>query len=86
MEMKHRREILVQELLGAVRVLPAAQLREVTDFAGFLHHKHGPPEGERGSANALLRHAGSFQFEPGEMNRILAEVDEMRRMEVEPVD
>ena len=37
----------------------------------------------RGSAEAIMRHAGTWQGEAGEMDRLLAELKEMKRAEVE---
>ena len=81
--MNPQRERLLEFLLGVARSMPEAQLREVTDFADFLQAKRGSSHPDRGSADALLRHAGSLRFEPGEMDRILAEIDQMRTMDLE---
>ncbi len=91
--MDPRRQRLLQTLMGVAQAMPQEQLREVADFADFLHAKHGPPQAEpgipearapeRGSPEALLRHAGGFRFEPGELERILGEIDEMRHLDLE---
>ncbi len=82
--MNPQKERLLQLLLATARAMPEAQLREVTDFASFIQAKHGSSRPERGSADGLLRHAGSLRFEPGEMDRILADIAEMRHMDLEP--
>ncbi len=38
------------------------------------------------AAEALLRHIGAFQFEPGELDRLLADIDDMRRLDAETDD
>ncbi len=81
--MNPQRERLLQLLLATARAMPEAQLREVTDFADFLQAKHGARP-ERGSAEGLLRHAGSLHFEPGEMDSILTDIAEMRHLDLEP--
>lgn len=82
--MNPQRERLLQLLLATARAMPEAQLREVTDFASSLQAKHGSSRPERGSADGLLRHAGSLHFEPDEMGSILADIAEMRHMDLEP--
>ncbi len=81
--MNPRRERLLQLLLGVAKAMPEAQLREVKDFADFLQAKHGFARPQRGSAEALLRHAGSLQFDPGEIDRILVGISEMRQRDLE---
>ncbi len=81
--MNRQRQKLLEILLATVRAMPEAELREVADFADFLQAKHGSSRPERGSADGLLRHAGSLRFEPGEMDQILADVAEMRHMDLE---
>ncbi len=81
--MGQTREDLLGQLLDTARVLPDNRLQEVLDFAGYLQQKLEPPSVERGSAEALLRHAGTFQFEPGELDGLLADIDNMRRLDAE---
>lgn len=81
--MEPRREGILKELLSTVEVLPAEQLREVTDFAGFLSEKRVPGRPQRGSAEAILKHAGSFRFEAGELEGLLADIDDSRRLDLE---
>ena len=81
--MNRNRQKLLELLLASAREMPEAELREVADFADFLQAKHGSSRPERGSAEGLLRHAGSLRFEPGEMDRILADITEMRHMDLE---
>ncbi len=81
--MGQTKEDLLGQLMNAVRVLPADRLQEVVDFADYLQHKPESASVERGSAEALLRHAGAFQFEPGELDRLLADIEDMRRLDAE---
>ncbi len=81
--MEPRREGILEELLNTVDVLPEKQLREVTDFASFLSQKPDPDQPQRGSAGALLKHAGSFRFGAGEMEGLLAAIDRSRESDIE---
>ncbi len=83
--MEPQRDGILQELLETVEVLPDEQLREVTDFAGFLSAKRRSSSPPRGSADALLKHAGSFEFEGGEMERLLRDIERSRELELEDV-
>jgi len=50
------------------------------DFVEFLEWKTGGTS-KRGSAEALLPHAGCWRFEPGELEEILADIERLREME-----
>ncbi len=63
--------------------MPDAQLRQVTELADFLKAKHASSRPEAGSAEALLRHAESLRFQPGEVDRILSGISEMSHMDLE---
>ena len=80
--MKPQRDGILQELLDTVEFLPEEQLREVTDFAEFLNAREGKRKPPPGSADAILRHAGSFQFETGEMDRLLTDIDTSRELDL----
>ncbi len=81
--MEPQRDGILQELLETVEVLPDEQLREVTDFAGFLSTKSRSTSLPPGSADALLKHAGSFEFESGEMERLLVDIERSRELDIE---
>lgn len=81
--MGQQRERLLETLMGVARTMPQDQLREVADFADFLHARYKTPLPESGTPEALLRHAGSLRFEPGEMDRVLEEIHELRQLDLE---
>jgi hypothetical protein len=80
--MEPQREQILQTLMGVARTMPAEQLREVADFADFLHERYRTPLPASGTPEALLRHAGSLRFESGEMDRLLEEINELRQMDI----
>ena len=75
---------LLDELLNTARSLPADKLAEVLDFAGYLQQRRwDSARPEPGSAQALLAHAGSFRLEPGELDRLMADIAQMRALDRE---
>lgn len=81
--MEPRRQGVLKELLETIEVLPEEQLREVTDFAGFLGEKRASKGPARGTAEALLKHAGSVRFEPGEMESVLSDIEHSRSLDLD---
>jgi len=73
---------LLKELTGKLQELPEDRLQEVLDFVDFLRSRP-IQQPKRGSPEALLGHAGTWSFEPGELDRLLAEIQEMREMELD---
>ncbi len=73
---------LLRDLAGKLQELPEDRLREVLDFVDFLQG-HRIQQSNRGSPEALLRHVGTWSFAPGELDRLLADIQEMREMEVD---
>ena len=69
-------ERIITELCG----MPEGQVAEVLDFIDSLKSQ-GMARPERGSAEALSYYAGVWQFETGELDRLLADVERMREME-----
>jgi hypothetical protein len=82
--MESTQEQLLNQLLESAKVLGPDRLLEALDFVGYLRSL-GPagPRAERGSARALLRHAGAVKFGPGELNQLLADVTQMRELDLE---
>ena len=80
-----RRHALAR-LLEIAQELPDDKLVEVLDFVEFLHARYAaPPQPKRGSPEAILQaleRVGPLQFEPGELDRLLAEIEEMRLMDL----
>lgn len=83
--MEQSRENLLDQLLKMARSLPADKIAEVLDFAAYLRARPPSPPSrpERGSPQALLRHAGVFQFAVGELDRLLADIARMRALDME---
>jgi len=78
---------LLEQLLRVARSLPNDQLAEVVDFAGYLRQRHAPSEHPaRGSAAAILPHAGTLHFAPGELDRLLTDMTELRALDQERHD
>jgi len=58
----------------------------VIDFAGYLQSEYNKRQTARGSAEAILQaleRVGPLQFEPGELDQLLDEIDQMRLMDME---
>lgn len=72
---------LLRDLTGKLQELPEDRLREVLDFVDFLR-SHRIQQSNRGSPEALLRHVGTWSFAPGELDRLLADIQEMREMDL----
>ncbi|MFP3897404.1 MAG: hypothetical protein ACLFV5_11300 [Anaerolineales bacterium] len=73
----------------ALRGLPPDKIREVADFAEYLRQKCVGDTPRRGSPEAILRaleDVGPLDFEPGELDRRLSEIQAMREMEIETDD
>jgi hypothetical protein len=78
-------EQLLNQLLESAKTLRPGRLLEALHFVGYLRSLEPAAAGPaRGSARALLGHAGSFQLVPGELDQILAELSEMRELDIEP--
>ncbi len=82
--MESTQEQLLNQLIESAKALGPDRLLEALDFVGYLRHLGSPgPRSERGSSRALLRHAGSFQLAPGELDQLLADVTQMRELDLE---
>lgn len=74
----------VQELETILADLPANKVREVVDFASYLRHRYGPSP-QRGSVGAILqalKETGPLQFEEGELDMLLNELEAMRQLDL----
>ncbi|HHH42264.1 MAG TPA: hypothetical protein ENK56_09720 [Chloroflexi bacterium] len=83
------KERLLDRLLETARTLPEEKLSAVVDFADYLQHQQRRRKPERGSAEAILQaldRVGPLQFEPGELDQLLAEIERMREMDLEDYD
>ena len=62
-----------------IKGLPEEAIQEVMDFIESLRSKK--ENGKRGSPEAILRHLGSWKFEKGELDNILADIQIFRELE-----
>jgi hypothetical protein len=72
---------LLDRLAVALQDLPEDRIREVIDFAGYLRAQQRPPAAQTGTAEAFARaleNFGPLQFEAGELDDLLAEIESMR--------
>jgi hypothetical protein len=77
-------EHLLDELLQAAKSLAPDKLLEALDFIGYLRYRGADPQRpERGSAQALLPHVGTFHFGSGELDQLLADIAHMRALDME---
>ena len=80
---------LTERLLVAVQGLPEDKVAEVLDFAGYLHSKYGQRGPKRGSAEAILKDLAEnepLQFEPGELDALLADIEQARDSDLDEHD
>ena len=67
--------------------LDPSKLRQVLDFMDSLLDRSARPSAEpaspQGSVQDLLAVAGSWKFEPGELEEILQDIEQSRLMELE---
>jgi hypothetical protein len=72
-----------QELESIMEELPAEKVEELLDFAHYLYQRY-TPQPARGSADAILKTmemVGPLQFEAGELDTLLEELNNMRRLD-----
>ena len=79
---------LRQSTVNRLKKLPPHRLVQALDFINYLLEHSEPiaspvPESPRGSRDDLLACAGSWQFEPGELEQILQDIEQSRLMELE---
>ena len=73
-------------LAVAVQDLPHEKILQVIDFAGYLRSRYAPDAPQRGSAEAVLQaleQVGPLQFAAGELDTLLAEIQTMRKLDLE---
>lgn len=76
-----KRDVLLNELLALMDDLPDEQLVTVTQLVRELHA--GASRGSAQAIHAALDQAGVLQFAPGELDQLLAELEDMRRQEMD---
>ncbi|MGH3086543.1 MAG: hypothetical protein ACRDSJ_04410 [Rubrobacteraceae bacterium] len=80
--MQQPKEHLVETLIEKVRALPVNEVAKVVAFADRLRNESNPPE--RGSSRAIslaLDERGPLQFESGELDALLADIEETRNLD-----
>ena len=81
-EVKSVAPVLLRELAGKLQELPEDRLQEVVDFVDFLRSRP-IQQSKRGFAEGLLQHVGTWSFTPGELDRLLSDIRQMREMELD---
>lgn len=82
--MTHRTPAQSEDLELILTNLPAEKMREVFDFAAYLHQRYAPNP-PRGSVNAILQaleDTGPLQFEEGELDSLLDDLAAMRELDM----
>jgi hypothetical protein len=80
---------LKQSVIKKLNLLPPDKLVEVSDFVDFLLERSKsvaslPEEATpQGTLDDLLACVGILEFEPGELDEILRDIEESRLMELE---
>jgi len=79
---------LRQRAIGRLNELPLYKLIQVLDYIDSLLERSSPivpprPGMPRGSLQDLLACAGTWEFEPGELEEISQDIEESRLMELE---
>jgi len=80
------KERLLDQLVETARELPEDRLLAVLDFVGYLQSRYSQRRPRRGSPEAILQaleRIGPLQFEPGELDQLLEEIEQMRLMDME---
>lgn len=83
--MDRTRVNLLDRLMHTAAGVPDDKLREVVDFADFLEQRQNDREPARGSAEAILQaldRVGPLEFEPGELDELLDEIERMRMLDI----
>ena len=74
--------VKTRELETIMAQLPTEKAQELLDFAYYLHQRYSPHP-QRGSATAILdalQEVGALQFEEGELDTLLADIEAMRQL------
>jgi len=83
--MEQTKDQLIDRLVAEIRELPADKVASVLDFVGYLKSQHTTQRAERGSAQAFvhaLDEVGPLQFEPGELDSLLSDIDHLRALDL----
>ena len=76
---------LRQSAIDRLKLLPPSTLPEVIDFIDFLIERSDKFVEDRSlpATDAFVEFAGSWDFEPGELDEILQDIEQSRLMELE---
>jgi hypothetical protein len=86
---------LKQSIVERLDLMPEPELREVLNFVDFMlvrSQTSDTLEGENGvigvlpAPDAFLACAGTWEFEPGELEEIMRDIEQSRLMELEEED
>ncbi|MBI1801591.1 MAG: hypothetical protein HY259_14825 [Chloroflexi bacterium] len=83
------KEQLIDKLAETASELPTEKVYELLDFAGYLDSHYSQRRPPRGSPEAILEaleRVGPLIFEPGELERILKEIQDARELDLEEED
>lgn len=72
---------LLAQLITIANDLPPEQIEALADFAEYLRAKYPSEKPERKTTETIieaLERVGPLEFEPGELEAILAEIQQMR--------
>lgn len=70
---------LTKAVSDKMKGLPGDSIKDVMDFIEFLKSKKEKPK--KGSPEAILKHAGVWKFEKGELDNILKDIQKLREIE-----
>lgn len=73
-----------KELENIIAELPVDKAQELMDFAFYLRQKY-TPHPQRGSATAILetlKEVGPLQFEKGELDSLLNDIEAMHHLDL----
>jgi hypothetical protein len=83
--MEQTKEQLTDRLITAIRELPTEKVATILDFVGYLQSQYSRRIPERGSPEAVLQaleQLGPLQFEPGELDSLLTDIEYMRETDL----
>ncbi len=87
--MKETKERLLDQLVAVAQEISEEQLLAVIDFTEYLKSKDRSRHPEQGSAEAILQaldRIGPLQFDPGELDILLTEIEHQRTLDLEEND
>lgn len=85
-KMSEAKRELLEELIANVHDLSNEQIEILTEYAKDLRLHSVSQEPERGTPEAILQALeaiGPLQFEEGELDRLLAEIEDLRQLDLD---